>query len=123
MKKIIAALILLASVFLLTNCGGSLMSFREEFPKALYSYDTLYDATLLYLNQKGEVVTNTEKSVGLIHTNLENILLTQTYDRIIYTRSAKFLSSSDDESTAWNDYNEKIINDIIDEYSKMTPKQ
>jgi hypothetical protein len=75
MKKIITVLVLLFSVFLLTNCATApVLNYRYEFPKAIYTYDKLYNATLLYLNSIGKNITNTEKSVGLIHLTGEDIL-------------------------------------------------
>jgi len=119
MKKMIAILILATSSLLFTDCAIPLKDYSYSFPKDIYTYSKLYDATLLYLNQKGEVVINTEKSVGLIHTDLENILLTQTNNEIIFTRSAKFSSYAEDPEVAWKQYNEDLINNISKNYFRI----
>jgi|GEM_PF-2752161 hypothetical protein len=120
MKKIITVLVLLFSVFLLTNCATApVLNYRYEFPKAIYTYDKLYNATLLYLNSIGKNITNTEKSVGLIHLTGEDILLTQTNDTIIFTRSYR---DPCPEAAYAYDYDaalKKCNDDMIDSISKQ----
>jgi hypothetical protein len=120
MKRIIAVSILLFSISLLTNCASTpLLNYRNEFPRAIYTYDKLYNATLLYLNSIGKNIISTEKSVGLIHLTGEDILLTQTNDTIIFTRSYR---DPCPEAAYAYDYDaalKKCNDDMIDSISKQ----
>jgi hypothetical protein len=107
---------LLLLIFLLTSCS-TLLSYKHSFLKEIYSYDKLYDAVLLDLNMRGVRVLNTEKSVGLIHTETEEILLTRTNTDIIYSRTTQF--SSNGWADAWQKYNDNIIQDISTKYFQI----
>lgn len=124
MKKIIIVLALVQSIFLLTNCATApLMNFRYEFPKDIYTYDKLYNATLLYLNSIGKNIINTEKSVGLIHLMGEDILLTQTNNVIIFTRSYRDpcpeAAYAYDYDAALKKCNDAMIDSISKQYFRI----
>jgi hypothetical protein len=124
MKKIFSIFILLSILLIFASCG-TLLTYNYSFPKDIYSYDKLFDAVLFDLNMRGIRALNTEKSVGLIHTETEELLLTQTNTDIIYSRTAKFIPPSESSLTldmAWSKYNDTIINDISQKYFQINAR-
>jgi len=135
MKKLV--LILLISVFgyILFGCAtttsSNLLNYKHQWKG--FSYDEVFDAAMYALNNNGEVIVESNRSSGTIHTRLKingisegdnYYLITKSKNAIWYSASFNLICEEGDE----NIYIDKVNSDewkrcVDDAVNQITVEQ